>query len=67
MGIEEKLKAMGLAVKEPSGPRGKLAPAVRSGTSMAGPKVGHPSSEATSGAVLGSTAMSGTTSGSRQT
>jgi enamine deaminase RidA (YjgF/YER057c/UK114 family) len=31
MGIEEKLKAMGLTVKEPSGPRGKLAPAVRSG------------------------------------
>lgn len=31
MGIEEKLKAMGLAVKEPSGPRGKLAPAVKTG------------------------------------
>src|ERR671931_365410 len=31
MGVEEKLKQMGLAVKEPSGPRGKLAPAVRTG------------------------------------
>src|SRR5215212_6302670 len=31
MGVNEKLKEMGLAVKEPSGPRGKLAPAVRTG------------------------------------
>src|SRR5712691_2778210 len=31
MGVNEKLKALGLSVKEPSGPRGKLAPAVRSG------------------------------------
>ena len=31
MGVNEKLKELGLVVKEPSGPRGKLAPAVRSG------------------------------------
>jgi enamine deaminase RidA (YjgF/YER057c/UK114 family) len=31
MGVNEKLKELGLAVKEPSGPRGKLAPAVRTG------------------------------------
>src|SRR5262249_21220471 len=31
MRIEEKLEQLGLAVKEPSGPRGKLAPAVRTG------------------------------------
>jgi enamine deaminase RidA (YjgF/YER057c/UK114 family) len=31
MAIEEKLKEMGLEVKVPSGPRGKLAPAVRTG------------------------------------
>ena len=31
MRIEEKLKAMGLAVVEPSATRGKLAPAVRTG------------------------------------
>jgi enamine deaminase RidA (YjgF/YER057c/UK114 family) len=31
MTIEAKLKEMGLTLKEPSGPRGKLAPAVRTG------------------------------------
>ena len=31
MGVEERLKSMGLAVKEPSATRGKLAPAVRTG------------------------------------
>jgi enamine deaminase RidA (YjgF/YER057c/UK114 family) len=31
MSVEAKLKELGLTVKEPSGPRGKLAPAVRSG------------------------------------
>jgi enamine deaminase RidA (YjgF/YER057c/UK114 family) len=31
MGVNEKLKELGLEVKEPSGPRGKLAPAVRTG------------------------------------
>jgi enamine deaminase RidA (YjgF/YER057c/UK114 family) len=31
MTIEAKLKEMGLALKVPSGPRGKLAPAVRTG------------------------------------
>jgi enamine deaminase RidA (YjgF/YER057c/UK114 family) len=31
MSIEAKLKQMGLTLKEPSGPRGKLAPAVRTG------------------------------------
>lgn len=31
MGVREKLQEMGLEVKEPSGPRGKLAPAVRTG------------------------------------
>jgi enamine deaminase RidA (YjgF/YER057c/UK114 family) len=31
MGVNEKLKELGLEVKVPSGPRGKLAPAVRTG------------------------------------
>jgi enamine deaminase RidA (YjgF/YER057c/UK114 family) len=31
MSIDQKLREMGLAVKEPSGTRGKLAPAVRTG------------------------------------
>ena len=31
MGVNEKLKELGLELKVPSGPRGKLAPAVRTG------------------------------------
>ena len=31
MSVEERLRQMGLSLKEPSGPRGKLAPAVRTG------------------------------------
>jgi enamine deaminase RidA (YjgF/YER057c/UK114 family) len=54
MRIEEKLAAMGLAIKEPSGPRGKLAPAVRSGSLVftsgsTSPQIGKVGAEVTVG------------------
>jgi enamine deaminase RidA (YjgF/YER057c/UK114 family) len=56
MGIEEKLQAMGLAVKAPSGPRGKLAPAVRTGNLVftsgnTSPQIGKVGAEVTTEAA----------------
>ncbi len=52
MAVNEKLKELGLAVKMPSGPRGKLAPAVRSGnlvftSGQTSPQVGKVGAEVT--------------------
>jgi enamine deaminase RidA (YjgF/YER057c/UK114 family) len=52
MGVNEKLAELRLAVKEPSGPRGKLAPAVRTGNLVftsgnTSPQVGKVGAEVT--------------------